>query len=69
MGTDSNINQNIDANNGPGRRHLRMEDAETVGHAESDAVEADDSDDTETGAVDGSIEDATTEGHWYRARF
>ncbi len=60
MGTDSNINQNIDANNRAGRRRsLQMEDAETVGHA----VEADDSDDTETDAVDGEIEDATTEGH------
>ncbi len=66
MGTDGNINRDIDADNrGAQLRRLGLEDARTAGHVASDEVDGDDSGVRET-ADGGEIEDATTEGHIYR---
>lgn len=63
MGTDSDINRDIDADNrGAQLRRLGLEDARTAGHAASDDVDGDEPGDTEA-AGSSEIEDATTEGH------
>lgn len=68
MGTESNINRDIDADNrGAHSRTVGLEDARTAGHVASDEVDGEDTGVSEI-ADGGEIEDATTEGHLYLRR-